>query len=238
MGHVQKTSKIWIVLTVCLILSCGFINENSTSNLSSRPRTSLVTPVQLVQTPLGQTYAWAGPLTRSISFVTAPTPGNMVWLSLPVYDAVATAVVDNQGNTYQQAFLYTVICGGNNLNIYGYYALNVQSSGVFTISVTATGPVSSMSLREYSGVATVGTPAGNGAVASLNLSAGPVTVSQTNELLIATQTHCSTRTTSVSAGWGNYEITTEDNGSFQALSTADRINPTPGSYSGTFSLDV
>jgi hypothetical protein len=187
--------------------------------------------IALVQDDVSQLYNAATDAT--ISFVTAPQPGDFVWVSIATAEISSlTGVTDNQGNSYAEVFsVPDPACG--EIGIWGFFAANVSSTGTFTI--TAHGSRTwGIHLREYSGARVLdqtSTAMGSGALGD----SGPVTVTQPSSLLIATQTHCDMLTTGGGAGWTNYVDSTEDQ-AFQAFSTEDLIDPPLGTYNGTFTF--
>lgn len=173
-----------------------------------------------------------------LSFSTQPIPGDFVWVSIVQYQGSVSSVTDNQGNTYTQAFAATSPdCAG--AYVYGYYALNVSSSGTFTVEVVGS-QLQGIHIREYSGLSATNSldQTSTGAGIGAAVDSGPITTFQNGELYIAAQSHCSNETTSAGAGWTHHVVTTDDNNNYQALSTEDRIGPPGGIYDGTFNLSA
>ncbi len=226
-GRTAKYIYQAAAVAVIALVSCssyGFFNLNLIKN-----------KIHLVQD--GNGAVAGGVATLPMTFTNSPHPGGFIWVSAAVWLGNVTSVTDNQGNIYSPAFAITIpAC---NAGVYGYYALNVASSGAFTVTVHGTS-IQSAAIREYSGVIAVGAfdqtnpGIGNSALGD----SGPITTAKNGELYIAAQTHCSTLTTSSGAGWGNFILTTDDNGGSQALSTEDRIGPTMGTYNGTFGFSA
>jgi hypothetical protein len=123
----------------------------------------------------------------AVAYANAQTAGNLNILAIGWKDLTAniTNVTDSAGNTYQLA-VPTFRGGGLSQAIY--YAANILS-GANTVTVTFDQPAKYVDLRvtEYSGLSqdnpfdTGASASGTGALAD----SGPVTTSQTNELLFA-----------------------------------------------------
>jgi hypothetical protein len=171
----------------------------------------------------------------TISFSTTPGTGNFIVVTAANYGGGVTGVVDNQsGNTYNFVAGATE-GGGGRASLY--YAMNVNSSGTFTITIQGTG-IYAYHIREYSGVATSSAldQSNSATGSSTAINSGNITTSTNGQLYIAVQTHGNTTTTTAGAGWGNHVVTTEDNGGYQALSTEDKIGVAAGTHAGTFTL--
>jgi hypothetical protein len=214
--------------SVLLLASCGRLDFDSRSH-DAGSGDAAAPALALLQDDANDIYL--GPTSASLSFIRAPTPGSLVWVSVVSADShTIDGVTDNQGNSYTLA-LTAQTPGCLTISVYGFFAANVTSSGTFTVTATG-GAVWGLHLREYSGALHLDQNNAGLGLGALGDS-GAVQVSVPGSLAIGVQTHCQTLTSGAGTGWANHVVTTE-NQAYQAFSTEDMIDPAPGAYDATF----
>jgi hypothetical protein len=159
----------------------------------------------------------------------------VVGLSLITSSQSVSSISDSQGNTYT---LVDVGDTGGGARAELWYAKNITGGTTPTITATISGSVNVAAFaREYSGIDST-SPLDQHAAASnisTSISAGPITTTYGGETLVAvTSVFSSIPTVSAGPGYGNLATLTQSG----QVGIEDGSASSPGSYSGTFSLDI
>lgn len=205
-------------------------------------RSVVLSTPSYVQSNLNKTGSQVASLANS--FTSSVTSGNLVVVAVSEWnsfgDASVSSVVDNYGNSYSLAVENPTAQNGNE-PVAVYYAYNVTGGTGFQVTVNlANNGAITTAIYEYTGISTTSDPldrtANSSGTGSNGSSGSTATTTVANELVFGAFNHSSTSTTATAGTDFLMREYNDDNNTFEALYTEDRIVTATGAYSATITF--